>query len=117
MANETPWLTTGVKPLSANKMHYGQKTDTRDYKQYQLEVRRNLPDLDITEGPLCLHLQACFSNRGADLDNVLKPFLDTLQKRYGFNDNKVYKLIAHKRIVKKGEETIHFKILTYKGDA
>ena len=48
---------------------------------------------------------AGLSNRGADIDNVIKPLLDTLQCIYeDFNDNKVYGIYLIKDIVKKGEE-------------
>jgi len=50
------------------------------------------------------------SNKGFDLDNSLKPFIDILQKKYGFNDNRIYSITAMKRIVPKGEEFISFDI-------
>ena len=52
-----------------------------------------------------------FSNRGADLDNTIKPFMDTYQSIFeDFNDNKVYELIMEKDIVPKGEEYISVEI-------
>ena len=54
---------------------------------------------------------AGLSNRGADLDNVIKPVLDTYQSIYDeFNDNKVYKIKLTKDIVQKGEEYLDVKI-------
>ena len=67
---------------------------------------------DLTDGDwpfdselVSVDVVAGFSNRGADLDNVIKPILDTYQLIYDdFNDNKVYKINLEKEIVKKGEE-------------
>ncbi|MAE21796.1 MAG: hypothetical protein CMK92_05130 [Pseudomonas sp.] len=112
----TLWVDTGLKPLSANKMHYGRKTDTKEYRAYKAEMKRRLPDLNIPEdGPLRIRVLACFSSKLADLDNVLKPLLDTLQDRYGFNDRRVYRITAQKKIVPKGSETIIFAIDQWEG--
>lgn len=51
-----------------------------------------------------------FSNKLADLDNPVKPMMDILQKKYGFNDAQVYELEVQKKIVKKGNEYISFII-------
>lgn len=110
MADPTLWISTGLKPLSANKMHLGRKVDSAEYRKYKSNLMRRLPDVDIPEGPLRVRVLACFSSKLADLDNVLKPFLDVLQARYGFNDRHVYRIVAQKKIVPKGEETILFAV-------
>ena len=52
-------------------------------------------------------IEGGMSNRGADLDNIIKPILDTYQGIFEeFNDNKVYHIELTKKIVKKGEEYI-----------
>jgi Holliday junction resolvase RusA-like endonuclease len=66
--------------------------------------------MEIPDGDLEVHIQVGFSNKNADLDNVAKPFLDILQKRYRFNDSRVYVLNMYKKIVPKGEEYIAFSI-------
>ena len=53
------------------------------------------------------------SSKNADIDNIAKPFIDILQKKYGFNDKNIYKLVLEKFIVKKGEEFIEFKMEKY----
>lgn len=54
------------------------------------------------------------SNRQADLDNIIKPCLDTYQSMYDdFNDNKVYYVQLEKFIVKKGEEYLDVTITEY----
>jgi hypothetical protein len=44
----------------------------------------------------------------------LKPLLDLIQKKYGINDNRFYKLEVTKEIVKKGKEFIKFDIQEFK---
>ena len=80
-----------LKPLSMNEAFMGRKRKTAAYRNYEIKVPKELPDLDLPErGPLGLRLRAGLSNRAADLDNVVKPFLDILQANYGFNDNRIY---------------------------
>lgn len=113
MPDAALWISTGLKPLSANKMHLGRKVDSKEYREYKAKLLRILPDIEIPEGPLRVRVVASFSSKLADLDNVLKPFLDVLQARYGFNDRNVWRIVAEKRIVKKGEETLLFSIDPY----
>jgi hypothetical protein len=40
----------------------------------------------------------------------LKPFIDCLQLKYGFNDKWIYKISAKKKDVVKGKEYIHFEL-------
>ena len=42
-----------------------------------------------------------------DFDNPIKPFVDILQKKYGFNDRDVYELNVKKEV---GEDGIDFNI-------
>jgi Holliday junction resolvase RusA-like endonuclease len=69
-----------------------------------------LPKLEIPEGNLQIDFEFGFSNKASDLDNPIKPFLDILQKKYGFDDSRVWKATVLKTIVKKGEEFIKFNI-------
>ena len=60
---------------------------------------------------------AGLSNRGADIDNIIKPLLDTLQSIYDeFNDNKVYGIYLIKDIVPKGEEYLDVTVTERKMD-
>jgi Holliday junction resolvase RusA-like endonuclease len=106
-------ITVPVKPMSQNKAFLGRKTKSAEYRVYTGNVSSFLPPLDVPEGQLKLTLDVYYSNRAADIDNCLKPFIDILQINYGFNDNKIYKLDVEKFIVKKGEEHIDFKIEAY----
>ena len=53
------------------------------------------------------------SSKLADYDNPIKAFQDILQKKYNFNDSKIYKATIIKEIVKKGDEFIKFEIKEY----
>ena len=98
------------KPMSANKAYMGRKRKTKEYRVYTENVLEKLPDLEIPSGNLSIKLEVYYSNRRADIDNFLKPFIDIMQARYGFNDNKIYKLHVEKFIVPKGEERIAFLV-------
>ena len=99
-----------IKPLSINEAYYGRRTKTKEYRAFEKQLLLTLPSLNIPDGELFFKLECGFSNRGSDFDNPIKPFVDVLQKKYGFNDNRIYKSIIEKTIVKKGDEFILFKI-------
>lgn len=99
-----------VKPLSVNQAWKGRRFKTDDYKKYERVLLLLLPKLDIPEGDLKLSIKFGFSSKGSDLDNPVKLFQDCLQKKYKFNDSRIYELNIKKEIVKKGQEYIKFKI-------
>jgi Holliday junction resolvase RusA-like endonuclease len=99
-----------IKPLSANDMYLGRKVKSYKYKTYERKILTLLPDQEVPEGELQLTIEVGLSSKLADVDNILKPFIDCLQLKYGFNDKWIYDLKVKKRIVKKGEEYINFKI-------
>lgn len=99
-----------IKPLSVNQCWQGKRFKTKKYKQYENAIMIMLPPTVIPEGDLELHIQVGFSNKQADIDNIAKPFIDILQKKYGFNDSRIYQLSLYKRIVPKGEEYISFDL-------
>ena len=84
------------------------------YIQYQNELRAQLlgvawpfEDSDLLE----FEIIAGVSNKMADLDNVVKPLLDTYQGIFEeFNDNKVYHITLDKQIVAKGNEYLFVKV-------
>jgi len=103
-----------IKPLSVNQCWAGKRFKTPEYKQYEKDVLIQLPKLDIPKDvDLYLRLEIGFSNKASDLDNVAKPFIDILQKKYDFNDCRIYLLIITKYIVKKGKEYIEFDLNEY----
>ncbi|MAF36152.1 hypothetical protein CL622_03485 [archaeon] len=99
-----------IKPVTVNKAYTGRRYKTDLYKRYERDVKMLLSPFDVPEGNLELRIVFGFSNAGADIDNPVKCFTDILQKKYGFNDNRIYRLIVDKVIVAKGEEFIDFEI-------
>lgn len=104
-----------VKPLSVNKCWQGRRFKTQEYKDYEREVLFKLKHMSIPAGKLKIVIEAGFSNKNSDIDNIAKPFVDILQKKYNFNDNRIYKLTLIKSIVKKGDEYMKFEITEIKG--
>ena len=99
-----------IKPLSVNEAWRGRRFKTREYKIYEKQVLLLLKPMEIPDGKLEVYLKWGFSSNGSDWDNPIKPFLDCLQKRYDFNDNRIVRAITEKCKVKKGEEFIEFEI-------
>ena len=103
-----------VKPISANKMFVMRnKHKTADYLAYQNEIRDELMGTAWPFGAeqVSFFVEAGVSTRAADLDNTIKPLLDTFQNIFDeFNDNKVYHIELDKTIVPKGEEFLSVRI-------
>lgn len=99
-----------IKPLSNNDSWTGRRFRSDKYKKYEKELMHILPDMKIPKPPYKVTYEFGFSSKGSDIDNPCKNFGDVLQKRYDFNDNQVYEMIIYKKIVKKGQEYISFKI-------
>ena len=98
------------KPLSVNEAWQGKRYKTPKYKRYEVAMLYSLPHDKIPEGKLRIDIKYGFSNVNSDIDNPTKMFLDILQKRYNFNDSRVYELNLKKEIVKKGDEFIKYDI-------
>ena len=100
-----------IKALSVNQAWRGRRFKTPEYKTFEQAVLLSLPKITVPDGLLVLRLEFGHSNKQSDIDNGIKPFLDCLQKKYGFNDNKVkVMLVAVNNDVKKGDEYIKFAI-------
>jgi len=99
-----------IKPLSVNAIWKGKRYKTKDYNKYERDVLFLLPKLKVTGERLCIYFVVAYSSRGADIDNFVKPFVDILQKKYDFNDSRIYELHVYKRVVPKGKEYVEFKI-------
>lgn len=102
-----------IKPLSVNQAWQGRRYKTKDYKLYEEQVLLLLPKkLTIPEGRLKITICFGMSNSNSDIDNPTKLFVDILQKKYGFNDNRIYEMNLVKEIVKKGCDFIGFEVLS-----
>ena len=103
-----------IKPLSVNNAwRGGRRFKTNDYLAYETELLYRLPKLEIPDGGLFLEVNFGVSTRNCDLDNLLKPLIDILSKKYQFNDNMIYRIDARKYNVKKGSEYIEFLLKSY----
>lgn len=100
-----------IKPVSVNEAYSGRRVATKKLRQFKTSLTYLLKDKVIPEGCLQINIVFGFSSKASDLDNGVKAFLDVLQKRYNFNDNRVYQMNLSKQIVKKGSEFIQFEIL------
>lgn len=99
-----------IKPLSVNEAWKGRRYKTDAYKAFEKSILLMLKPVKIPDGLLEIHLVWGFSSNGSDYDNPIKPFQDCLQKKYGFNDNKIKRAVIECVKVKKGEEFIEWKI-------
>ena len=102
-----------IKPLSVNKAWKGRRFKTDEYKKYERDVCLMLKPIEIPEGPLQISLVFGFSSKLSDFDNPVKPFVDCLQKKYGFNDKMIKKAVIEVVDVDRGCEFIEFEVKEY----
>ena len=110
MLNILEYMIIKIKPLSVNEVWQGKRFKTTAYKSYEKSLLLLLPNFEIPKGKLKIYFEFGFSNSQSDIDNPIKPILDILQKKYGFNDSQVYEMNVKKEIVKKGSEYIKIEI-------
>lgn len=96
--------------MSVNEAWQGRRYKTEEYKAYEKALEILLPEIEIPEGKLKLELEFGLSNAGSDWDNPIKPTVDILCKRYGFNDNRIYEAVVRKKKCKKNSEYFMFDI-------
>lgn len=99
-----------IKPLSVNEVWKGKRYKTKKYKQYERDVSFQLTKFKLPEPPFLIYFEFGVSSKLADIDNPVKPFMDILQKKYGFDDRDVYEMMLKKVDVKKGNEYIKWHI-------
>lgn len=99
-----------IKPLSVNECFQGRRFKTKKYLAYEKEALLKLKQVEVGKGRLSLSLLVGLSSKNSDLDNILKPWIDILQKKLCFNDRQIYRLEVTKEIVPKGQEFIEFEI-------
>ena len=99
-----------IKPLSVNEVWKGRRFKTAKYESYEKEVLLMLKPQRVPDGKLSLSIVAGLSSKNADVDNILKPLIDILQRKYSFNDRQIYRLTVEKEDVPKGSEYIEFTI-------
>ena len=101
-----------VKPLSVNEAWKGRRYRTDKYKDWKQNLLYLLPKSKMCfSGNLKIYVLFAFSSKASDIDNPLKPFIDTLCTKYGFNDNQIQELIVYKKVTQKNKEYIEFEII------
>ena len=95
-----------IKPLSVNEAWQGKRYKTVAYKNYEKNLMLLLPSKIIIPDLIRLDITYWFSNSQSDVDNPTKLLIDILQKKYKFNDSKVYEIHLYKKLTKKGSERI-----------
>ena len=99
-----------IKPLSVNELFKGRRFKTPKYNAYEKELLLKLKPISIPEKPYHFVCKFGVSNINADLDNLLKGFIDCLQKKYGINDKDISSMLIFKELTEKGREYIVFEI-------
>ena len=106
-------LTIKLKPLSVNEAYKGRRFRTPKYDAFRTSIRYLLPDwYKLPPPPYFVHLEFGFSSSASDWDNCIKPLIDCIADKYGFNDKLIRRGLVDTVMVKKGEEYIRFKIET-----
>lgn len=108
-----------IKPLSLNHAYRGRRFATYELKKFKNDTYLSLPPkhllkLNFGANNPILELNVTYgTSKANDLDNLNKTFIDVLTEKYGFNDNKIYKITSIKHPVQKGEEYISFELKEY----
>lgn len=99
-----------IKPMSVNQAWQGRRYKSKQYIKYAQDINMLLRPMEVPEGYLEIYLKFGFSNKASDFDNPVKPFVDCLQAKYGFNDKMIKRAVIEVEHVMKGEEFIEFEI-------
>lgn len=104
------------KPISVNACWQGRRFKTPKYKQFEKDMLFLMPRIVLPAKPYHISMRFGVSSPLSDVDNPVKPTMDLMQKKYGFNDRDVMSIFVEKEIVSKSAEFIEFEILPYKPD-
>jgi len=104
--------TLNIKGLTINQAFKGRRFRTDKYDSFIRNCTFLLPKTVIIEDEknVKLAIEFGFSSRLSDIDNCCKTFIDCLVKKYKVDDRYIFELHVFKKIVKKGDEYIKFKI-------
>jgi Holliday junction resolvase RusA-like endonuclease len=101
-----------LKPMSVNVAWQGKRFKSKEYKKYESNALLLLPNNTMPPPPFRFEITFGLSNKLNDIDNAIKPTLDIMKKKYGFNDKGIYELHVYKQIVAKGQEFTSIKVTT-----
>jgi len=95
-------------------MHYAKfKKDTVEYREFKSDIYSLLGEQEYDfdkYDKFKLSLVVGFSSSLSDLDNSIKPLLDSMQLAMGFDDRQVFEIETLKDKVAKGEEYIMVRL-------
>jgi len=99
-----------VNPMSVNAAWQGRRRKTSRYLEYEAYLLDVLPNAYTVppEGDLVGLFHWGLSSIAFDWDNPIKPLQDILQKKYNFDDRRIFKAVVSKEKVDKGHEFITF---------
>jgi len=109
-------LTVSHIPSMNSYIRHG--SNSRHYKShpvtmFERQVALGLPT--TLEPTNSLHVIFVLKRNNRDVDNLPKVFIDCLERKYGFNDNRIERLLLEKRIDRNmAGERIMFEFLTEK---
>lgn len=81
------------------------------YLAWQQAILLMLPPIQLSKDKkYSVKIVWKFSNTLSDIDNPVKPLLDCLVKKRGFDDRQIYHMDVTKTIVKKWEDGVELEI-------
>ena len=102
MENQKIEIMLYAKPLSVNKAWKGRRFKTSAYKAYEKEILALLSKKPPLSGRLAIQYDFFLINMRTDIDNLIKPLQDILQKKgYFKNDNQIITISACKKTANK----------------
>lgn len=104
--------TLKIKGLTVNQAFKGIRYKTPKYDYFIKNCLSLLPNkIEIPDKTnVKLAIEFGFSSKLSDIDNCCKTFIDCLVKKYKVDDRYIFEMHVFKKIVKKGDEYIKFKI-------
>lgn len=105
-----------ITPMSINKAFKGRRFKTPMYKKYSKALPLLLPkNYYIPKGKLEIVFHFYFKSKASDWDNCIKCAQDLICKKYGINDNRIYKGTVYKHVDHCVDPRIDFKISEFTG--
>lgn len=111
-------MIVSIEPFSVNKAWKGRRFRTDEYTLWRAETYLRMPkNIIIPKGEFGIYLEFGMRNKNADFDNPVKPFVDSLQGFYGFNDKQIKRAVINViNVSNKENEYIEFFILPQRID-
>lgn len=103
-----------IKAISTNRLYFGKKRRSTEYKKYREAVLNwlelNYPYPAVFPKNMILTMEVGFSSPLSDASNSIKGIEDIVAEFFGFNDRQIVEVHICKMLVDKGAEYTHLKI-------